>query len=1058
MNLPKHSKNHQFNRNFAIIIGINEYVNQQNLKAAANDAKRLAVFLGNEERKEQRGGNEWYQVLLLTDKAATHEKITEVLKNLEEGKIDFPGQTIKYHNKGKNKDETIEVEKKIVKFQKDDRLLVYFAGHGRLSESKSKDEIQALQLVSQDNIDFSAKELQDTLKKVICQHKLLILDCCYSGAARESSQKQQPLYRVPDVGKKTYHEDFRWLQNPTFTVITSGGYAPVPDGGELNPEHSPFSEALLEALKNDYSHNTVDSNNDHILTVVEIYNYIVGDNRVKQKQHPEIIHITSRETTSGQYFFLLPEFDPSNLISIGTFDKPYKGLFAYEKEDKPIFCGRDELVNQLLERVHVNKVNQKLTIVTGASGSGKSSLVKAGLIPLLKDNSNTSPTASKPSNESNQTKQWTILESMRPGESPLTALAKTILPIYDKDLLDEINYQLPLLAPNTKDIPPNKKLSIIIDHFDDLQNKENLEELKSKTEEKLSKLIQELNKGEDAPQSQQQHNKLIELINSWRTKSNNHNFYILLFIDQFEELITLSQTQEKEVFLNLIVQLIKETEYLHIVLTVRSDFEIYFRGSSKTSDSSNSISQYWNADTRLVVEEMNSEQLRKAIMIPARRFTDKNKRMLGFESEELVSNIIDDVRGMPGGLALLSFTLDELYELASKDTDEHKIIIKRKNYDELDRVSGALTKRATEAYDELGKFQKSDSLESVDVLNIFAFLFLVKEVSQIYKNTNLQKRNTASRLYQIASLLIQVSSAGKIRQAMMKHLILRMVTTQSGKLAKRPVPQSELKYPNWHCRYKDANNRMEEVINKLIEYRLIVRYASEYQNETIVFIEPAHDALILYWDKLHKKNDKKNNTEQQEEPNNQIQEQGWLKEEEGNLVLRDRLIAAIQDRKKWEEEQLQKRKQEPKKIQLGFLKNFKYKKQVVDWFKILVNWIKKIGDFIDYTIEFEMRFKLGKKLKKIFMKVTQFLLRLTSFFFGIILIIFYLGFIIGGIGSLSNNPPILIIVVGFFIFLLGLLIFLPGLLLIAFAFNGLNFLIRSIWNLITRCCRLFKKR
>jgi hypothetical protein len=51
---------------------------------------------------------------------------------------------------------------------------------------------------------------------------------------------------------------------------------------------------------------------------------------------------------------------------------------------------------------------------------------------------------------------------------------------------------------------------------------------------------------------------------------------------------------------------------------VRSDFEIYFRGSSTTSDSESSttgsdISQYWNKEARLLVDEMSIDELRQAI-------------------------------------------------------------------------------------------------------------------------------------------------------------------------------------------------------------------------------------------------------------------------------------------------------------------------------------------------------------------------------------------------------------------------------------------------------------
>ncbi len=59
---------------------------------------------------------------------------------------------------------------------------------------------------------------------------------------------------------------------------------------------------------------------------------------------------------------------------------PYKGLAAYQPEDAQFFFGREALVDELVRRVQLHQV----LVVGGASGSGKSSLVRAGLIPALK--------------------------------------------------------------------------------------------------------------------------------------------------------------------------------------------------------------------------------------------------------------------------------------------------------------------------------------------------------------------------------------------------------------------------------------------------------------------------------------------------------------------------------------------------------------------------------------------------------------------------------------------------------------------------------------------------
>jgi WD40 repeat protein len=58
---------------------------------------------------------------------------------------------------------------------------------------------------------------------------------------------------------------------------------------------------------------------------------------------------------------------------------PFLGLFAFRPEDREFFFGRDELVQKLVARINAHP----FLAVLGASGSGKSSLVMAGLVPAL---------------------------------------------------------------------------------------------------------------------------------------------------------------------------------------------------------------------------------------------------------------------------------------------------------------------------------------------------------------------------------------------------------------------------------------------------------------------------------------------------------------------------------------------------------------------------------------------------------------------------------------------------------------------------------------------------
>jgi hypothetical protein len=84
---------------------------------------------------------------------------------------------------------------------------------------------------------------------------------------------------------------------------------------------------------------------------------------------------------------------------------PYRGLEPFREEDAPFFCGRDDAIGELVAQVQTNA----FVAVVGPSGSGKSSLVFAGLLPALR--------------QERQTRTWDVV-SLRPGKSPLFNLAE----------------------------------------------------------------------------------------------------------------------------------------------------------------------------------------------------------------------------------------------------------------------------------------------------------------------------------------------------------------------------------------------------------------------------------------------------------------------------------------------------------------------------------------------------------------------------------------------------------------------------------------------------------
>ena len=97
---------------------------------------------------------------------------------------------------------------------------------------------------------------------------------------------------------------------------------------------------------------------------------------------------------------------PAGLAPTAGDVSPYRGLEAFREEDADLFFGREQDVARLIERLRTGR----FVAVLGASGSGKSSLVQAGLLPALRRD------AVPGSGE------WRVLEIL-PGARPLAALA-----------------------------------------------------------------------------------------------------------------------------------------------------------------------------------------------------------------------------------------------------------------------------------------------------------------------------------------------------------------------------------------------------------------------------------------------------------------------------------------------------------------------------------------------------------------------------------------------------------------------------------------------------------
>lgn len=413
----------EFSKSMAFIIGINNYTNGISpLQNAVNDAKKLIEIL--REKHE-------YKVWVCLDEVATLNNLNELLEKI------LPEEV-----------------------SENDRLLFYFAGHGI---ALNGDDGPEGYLIPQDaklgdvQTYLPMTKLQESLSKLPCRHFLGILDCCFSGAFRWSSNRD--LLTAPEVIHKERYD--RFITDPAWQVITSAASdQKALDAFALNSErrqggiHSPFAAALIEALAGKADIYPAPPG-DGVITAQELYVYLRDEVELAtegngQRQTPGIWPLKKHD--KGEYIFLSPGH-PLNLPPappLDTSKNPYRGLESYDEEHSELFFGRTELV----EKLHNFVKTHPLTVVLGASGSGKSSLVKAGLIPELRQDN---------------TEQWCILPLIRPGETPLQALNNALknaqLPeVAAQDIEQSLAMSIDTWAKNH----PKIKLLLFIDQSEEI--------------------------------------------------------------------------------------------------------------------------------------------------------------------------------------------------------------------------------------------------------------------------------------------------------------------------------------------------------------------------------------------------------------------------------------------------------------------------------------------------------------------------------------------------------------------------------------------------------------
>jgi len=311
--------------------------------------------------------------------------------------------------------------------------------------------------------------------------------------------------------------------------------------------------------------------------------------------------------TIEQVQHLFTDWRAAEQATVWTGHNPYVGLNAFQENDAEYFFGRETLVDDLLTRVQTST----FITIAGPSGSGKSSVARAGLFHALR------------TGRIDRSNEWQ-LAAMQPRGNPIEQLADAIARLTK---LTETKTQL---------------LDAAID---------NPLALHEQTELILS----------DAPRQR-----------------------LVLLVDQFEE--TYTQTKDDAIraaFINLLTSTASvENGRTIIVLALRSDFI--------SSCASFPALRELMSEQFMLVGAMDPPELAKAIALPAIK--------VGAEIDSaLVSRILDDMKGEPGALPLMSFALRDLFE-AGKTQAGQPMDITLQEYLDRGGIDKALQRHADEVF------------------------------------------------------------------------------------------------------------------------------------------------------------------------------------------------------------------------------------------------------------------------------------------------------------------------------------------------------------------------
>ncbi len=171
---------------------------------------------------------------------------------------------------------------KLKSLNKNDNLVLFFAGHGTYKESGNDVIGYWIPLnATAPEIDYiSNQKLDEIVAGCAAKHILLISDACYSAAMRSEDDKKD--------NDELYLPKYKQYQYKSRQILTSGGLEKV-------PEKSIFIEMVMKTLEQKES---------KYLSAKELYNYIFTGVKNQTNNQPELNLFGKDGNEGGQFYFI----------------------------------------------------------------------------------------------------------------------------------------------------------------------------------------------------------------------------------------------------------------------------------------------------------------------------------------------------------------------------------------------------------------------------------------------------------------------------------------------------------------------------------------------------------------------------------------------------------------------------------------------------------------------------------------------------------------------------------------------------------------------------------